>query len=195
MLLINLWSKIMNLRIRLANYAGRPRVTDHSHPLDRNFRFWFPLNYEGYVNVKKNTQQRSKKTWIRIMKAIRAKHFCPCSRVCASIWIAFLLCVFLWFQHLLWLILVVLLKEKKKNVICQLWSVCIEKNLSLGLETARGHRPQAVLKTLGKFFLIQSSRQQITYILGYKNNMETSMVNSLVDIRTKVLNKSKIFSS
>lgn len=87
------------------------------------------------------------------------------------------------------------IKRKKKNVICQLWSVCIEKNLSLGLEMAQGHRPQAVLKTLGKFFLIQSSRQQITYILGYKNNMETSMVNSLVDIRTKVLNKSKIFSS
>lgn len=27
---------------------------DCSHPLARNFKFWFPLNFVDYVNVKRN---------------------------------------------------------------------------------------------------------------------------------------------
>lgn len=62
-------------------------------------------------------------TLIWIMKAIRAKNFCPRSWVCASIWMANLLCVFSWFQDLSLLILALLLKENNKNVICHIYSI------------------------------------------------------------------------
>ena len=44
-------------------------------------------------------------------------------------------------------------QQEKKNIICRPWSVRIEKNCALGLSTALGLRPRAVLKTSGTVFL------------------------------------------